>query len=170
MDEMNDVVVQGLEVDVQRIIEENKTLREELARREDKENSERRNMLAREELAKEYEDFTELFEGIEATLSSVPALLDLAPTQRYRIGYLMLKGEKSLSKENCELTEEQVISFLNKYPKTLLHFVKGRKDASSIPGFFFDKSVGIRNRAVKAPQNLTEAHHAAIRYAKIRKN
>lgn len=167
---MNDQKMErkDIEIDPEQLMEENRALQREIERRDAEESARKAQLRAKEDLSREYEDFSQLFEKIGEVLCRNEALLDFAPMQRYRIGYLMLKGEQSLLEKGKEPDEGTVVAYVNRHPEILLRFVKGKKDTSVLPAFSMEKSVGIRSFSPKTPQNLTEARHAAIRYAKTR--
>ncbi|MBE6672796.1 MAG: hypothetical protein E7599_04685 [Ruminococcaceae bacterium] len=152
-------------IDTEQILAENEALRQELARRDAMAQAQTEVQQAKEEIAAKYGDFTALAEQIERLLCDTPTLLDLAPKERYRIGYLMLKGEQSLSTQAREPSAEELIAALKKHPEVLHRLVKSKKEAFR---FALGKSAGIPTVCEKTPQTLAEARHAAIRYAKMR--
>ena len=147
---------------------ENQALKEELARRDAEKERQESLLQAKKALAEVYLDFPNCLAAVEELLAKNEAIAALSPMERYRIGYLMQKGEQAILTKDAPPDEAQIICELKKRPELLMRLLKGRNGADSIPGFSFSKSVGIRTAEEQPPQTLTEARNAAIRYAKMR--
>lgn len=147
---------------------ENQALKEELARRDAEKERQESLLQAKKALSEVYSDFPSCLEAVEKLLQKNEVLAALSPMERYRIGYLMQKGEQAILSKDAPMDEAQILYELKKRPELLMRLLKGRNGAGSIPGFSFSKSAGIRSAEEQPPQTLTEARNAAIRYAKMR--